>query len=73
VTLEIRQLVLKSTVSADGAEGDDGDAMGDSKPAGDGRGCLDSDALESQQQLKEEILAECRAWMQAQWMQVRER
>jgi len=70
MTLEVRQLVLKSTVSA----GDD-DREGSGQLHQTSGRCGDTycAAGGSQEQLKEEILAECRAWVLAQLQQLRER
>lgn len=74
MTLEIRQLVLKSTVSDDEDEDDeDDDAGGTRKKTAGGCGGAEGDDCEDREQLKEEILAECRAWMLIHMQQLRER
>jgi Family of unknown function (DUF5908) len=72
MTLEVRQLVLKSTVSADDDEIDDEGSGKPKKTAGDGSSAGD-DGCCGQEQLKEEILAECRAWLLGHLQQLRER
>ncbi|MDT8998201.1 DUF5908 family protein [Paucibacter sp. APW11] len=72
MTLEVRQLHLKSTVLDQKDSGKAGaQASETNKPAaaGDGSG----DDFEAREQLKEEILAECRVWLLAQLQQLRER
>jgi hypothetical protein len=74
MTIELRQLVLKSTVGTGSQLPDESDAMG--QPLGQGRGydgVGSVGAHASAAQFKEEILAECQAWMQAQLQQLRER
>jgi hypothetical protein len=77
MTLEVRQLLLKSTVSDD--ESDDeaspsnrSSAAAKSAAGGCGGGGAGEDC-EDREQLKEEILAECRVWLLAQLQALRER
>jgi hypothetical protein len=72
MTLEVRQLVLKSSVGDDEDEDDD-DEGGAGKKAAGGCGGAEGDDCEDREQLKEEILAECRAWMLVHLQQLRER
>jgi len=70
MTLEVRQLVLKSTIGADGND-QEGDSCG--RP---NKGPLHADAAnddERREQLKNEILAECQSLLLAQLQQLRER
>lgn len=75
MTLEVRQLVLKSTVSDDEDEDDDDEGVGTKKgkKAAGGCGGAEGDDCEDREQLKEEILAECRTWMLVHLQQLRER
>lgn len=75
MTLEVRQLVLKSTVSDDEDEDDDDEGFGTKKGKKDAGGCggAAGDDCEDRVQLKEEILAECRTWMLVHLQQLRER
>jgi hypothetical protein len=78
MTLEVRQLVLKSTVSDDEDEDDedeDEDTAGKRKKKKKAGGCggAEGDDCEDREQLKEEILAECRTWMLVHLQQLRER
>lgn len=69
MTLEVRQLVLKSTISA----GDDIDGEGGGKP-NNGPPCSGAaNDYESRERLKTEILAECQTLLLAQLQQLRER
>lgn len=75
MTLEVRQLVLKSTVSDDEDEDDDDEGVGTKKGKKAAGGCdgAEGDDCEDREQLKEEILAECRTWMLVHLQQLRER
>jgi len=73
VTLEVRQLVLKSTVHAGDAQSQAHDAVGRLGNLGGRSDDCDCDSSDNQDQLKEDILAQCRAWMHDQLMQLRER
>jgi len=74
MTLEVRQLVLKSTVGDDEDEDDDDEGAGTKgKKAAGGCGGAEGDDCEDREQLKEEILAECRTWMLIHLQQLRER
>lgn len=77
MSLEVRQLVLKSTVSDEEDEDDDDDEGGRTgrkkKAAGGCGGGAEGDDCEDREQLKEEILAECRTWMLVHLQQLRER
>lgn len=66
MTLEVRQLVLRSSIS-------DGDGE-DMEPEG-GAGAPESAGAdcEEREQLKDEILAECRRWLVEHLQQQRER
>lgn len=57
MTIEVRQMVIKSSVGPDDARPQD-------------QAALDPEALA---ELKQEILNECRAWLQEQLQQQRER
>lgn len=74
MTLEVRQLLLKSTVSDDESD-DEASASGTAAKSAAG-GCGGGGAgedCEDREQLKEEILAECRVWLLAQLQALRER
>lgn len=73
MTLEVRQLLLKSTVGDDEDDDDEGTARPGSKSAAGGCGGAEGGDCEDREQLKEEILAECRVWLLAQLQQLRER
>lgn len=74
MTLEVRQLLLKSTVSDDESdeEASPSSAAAKSAAGGCGGGGAGEDC-EDREQLKEEILAECRVWLLAQLQALRER
>ena len=80
MTLEVRQLVLKATVAEDDEDDDDDDDNEEGgsrrkkkkKKAG-GCGGAEDDDCEDREQLKEEILAECRIWLLVQLEQLRDR
>jgi hypothetical protein len=74
MSLEVRQLVLKATVDEeqDDVADEDTGTKSKSKAAG-GCGGAEGDDCEDREQLKEEILAECRIWMLAHLQQMRER
>ncbi|WP_428508458.1 DUF5908 family protein [Roseateles sp.] len=74
MTLEVRQLLLKSTVSDDEADDEASPSSSAAKSAagGCGGGGAGEDC-EDREQLKEEILAECRVWLLAQLQALRER
>ena len=67
MTLEVRQLVLKSTVVDDDDDEDDAGAGKAGRCGGAEGDC------EDREQLKEEILAECRVWLLEQLAQLKER
>jgi hypothetical protein len=75
MTLEVRQLVLKATVDEDDDEDDDDDGGGSKRKKKSAGGCggAEGDDCEDREQLKEEILAECRTWMRVHLQQLRER
>jgi len=75
MTLEVRQLLLKSTVSDPDADDEDEQGAGaaKTKPSAGGCGASAGDDCEDREQLKEEILAECRVWLLAQLQALRER
>lgn len=75
MTLEVRQLVLKASVAEDDDEDDDEDSGSPSrkKKAAAGCGGAEGDDCEDREQLKEEILAECRTWLLLHLQQLRER
>ena len=74
MTLEVRQLVLKATVGDEEDEDDDDEGGGTKgKKAAGGCGGAEGDDCEDREQLKEEILAECRTWMLVHLQQLRER
>jgi hypothetical protein len=70
MTLEIRQLVLKSSI---GELEDDEQEDGGGKPQTPVMGGSVADEEERRERLKEEILAECRSLLLAQLQQLRER
>jgi len=72
MSLEVRQLVLRARVQDDDADDadDDGAAASRKHQAGCGGGDEDCEDKES---LKEEILADCRAWLLEQLRSLRER
>lgn len=72
MTLEVRQLVLRARVRDDLDEDDD-DSEADSKKAASCGGGGEQDPCEDQESLKEEILAECRAWLLEQLRALKER
>lgn len=65
MTLEVRQLVLKATVAEDDEDEDDDEEGGSTRRKKKAGGCggTEGDDCEDREQLKEEILAECRTWL----------
>ncbi len=63
MTIEVRQMLIKSTVSAGGASS--------SSPAS-GQGAAALDGREAEQ-WKEDILAECKAWFETKLNELHER
>jgi len=75
MSLEVRQLVLKATVDEeedDDVANEDEGTKSKSKATG-GCGSAGGDNCEDREQLKEEILAECRTWLLVHLQQLRER
>lgn len=75
MTLEVRQLVLKAVV--DDEEDDEDDEEGSSrrrkKKSAGGCGGAEGDGCDEMEQMKEEILAECRTWLMSHLQLLRER
>ncbi len=63
MTIEVRQMLIKSTVSAGGSSGS-------STPAGQGGSGIDAREAE---QWREDILAECKAWFENKLNELHER
>lgn len=72
MSLEVRQLVLKATADEEEVAKEDEGSKSKRKAAG-GCGGAEGDNCEDREQLKEEILAECRTWLLDHLRQLRER
>lgn len=65
--IEVRQLLLKARVEAPQDAGDE------AVPKSDACSGLDSQGCDEREQLKQEILAECRRWLAGHLQELRER
>lgn len=76
MTLEVRQLVLKASVAEEDEDDDEDEeyTRGRARKARKKSGCgAEGDDCEDREQLKDEILAECRTWLLVHLQQLRER
>ena len=73
MSLEVRQLVLRARVRDDADEDEDDDGTPASRKEQAGCGGGEDDDCEDKESLKEEILADCRAWLLEQLRSLRER
>lgn len=65
--IEVRQLLLKARVEAPQDSGDE------AVPKSDACGGPDTQGCDEREQLKQEILAECRRWLSGHLQELRER
>ncbi|MBY0236677.1 MAG: hypothetical protein K2W93_16985 [Burkholderiaceae bacterium] len=65
--IEVRQLLLKARVEAPQDSGDEAAPKSGSCAGQDSQGC------DEREQLKQEILAECRRWLSSHLQELRER